>query len=155
MVIADEAGVWPSNVLINITAGSVVVAAEIFVATQTAATLTANSLAAGALKDAYSLEAVLRTQFEADGVSTATLSVEAIIASPSDNSVPIPVPDSSGNSGMEIAVAASAAGGTVLLTMVIIAAYYYHRKKKIRKDVHLAVSTSTNAPQALSSAAHI
>lgn len=69
--------------LIRITAGSVVVAAEIFVADQTAATSTANSLADGALKDASSLETALKTQFDADGVNTATLTVEAITAGPS------------------------------------------------------------------------
>ena len=66
IVIANEAGASPSDVLIRITAGSVVVAAEIFVADQTAATSTANSLAAGALKDASSLETALKMQFDAD-----------------------------------------------------------------------------------------
>ena len=83
IVIANEAGASPSDVLIRITAGSVVVAAEIFVADQTAATSTANSLAAGALKDASSLETALKMQFDADGVNTTTLTVEAITAGPS------------------------------------------------------------------------
>ena len=80
-VLADGANVSSSAVTIEITAGSVNVAAEIFVASAEAAETKSAALATGILASASALETALVAQFAADGVN-ATVTVEEITAAP-------------------------------------------------------------------------
>ena len=80
--LAIAANVAHGAVSLSITAGSVVITAEIAVASVAVATTTAQQLSDGILSDASSLDTALTAQFEADGVSTATLTVEQITAAP-------------------------------------------------------------------------
>ena len=78
--IAADAGVSTSAVNLTLTAGSVIVAADIFVASQAEADAKVTKLAAGVLKDAAALETALTAQFVKDGVATTALKVEALTA---------------------------------------------------------------------------
>ena len=80
-VLAKEAGVSMSAVTLTLTAGSVVVQADIVLATVEGATFAASQLSAGVLASSEALETALNTQFEADGVE-ATASVQAIVDAP-------------------------------------------------------------------------
>ena len=80
-VLAKEAGVSMSAVTLMLTAGSVVVQADIVLSTAEGATFAASQLSAGVLASSEALETALNTQFEADGVE-ATASVQAIVDAP-------------------------------------------------------------------------
>jgi hypothetical protein len=80
--LAAEAGVPTSAVNLWLTASSVSVRAEIEVPSEAAAEAVVSTLSEGVLANASALEAALTEQFEADGVSTATLAVEAITEAP-------------------------------------------------------------------------
>ena len=80
-VLAKEAGVSMSAVTLTLTAGSVVVQADIVLATAEGATFAASQLSAGVLASSEALETALNTQFKADGVD-ATASVEVIMDAP-------------------------------------------------------------------------
>ena len=62
--------------------GSVIVTSEILVADQHAAAQKAGDLGRGILANSKALESALTRQFESDGVSTATLTVQEIRAPP-------------------------------------------------------------------------
>ena len=79
-VLAAEAGVTTDAVSLTITSGSVVVAAEIYVADAATATTTSSTLSTGILASASALDTALTAQFTADGLSTAIVSVEALVA---------------------------------------------------------------------------
>ena len=70
-----------SAVTLMLTAGSVVVQADIVLSTAEGATFAASQLSAGVLASSEALETALNTQFEADGVE-ATASVQAIVDAP-------------------------------------------------------------------------
>ena len=80
-VLAKEAGVSMSAVTLTLTAGSVVVQADIVLATAEGATFAASQLSAGVLASSEALETALNTQFKADGVD-ATASVQVIMDAP-------------------------------------------------------------------------
>ena len=80
-VLAKEADVSMSAVTLMLTAGSVVVQADIVLSTAEGATFAASQLSAGVLASSEALETALNTQFEADGVE-ATASVQAIVDAP-------------------------------------------------------------------------
>ena len=80
-VLAKEADVSMSAVTLTLTAGSVVVQADIVLATAEGATFAASQLSAGVLASSEALETALNTQFKADGVD-ATASVEVIMDAP-------------------------------------------------------------------------
>jgi len=73
-VLATAANVSPSAVSLNITAASVLVAADIFFETQASASAGATSLSTGVLANAATLETALNTQFAAAGLGTITVS---------------------------------------------------------------------------------
>jgi len=81
-VLASEVGVATAAVQLHLAAGSVLVAAEIIVASVSAADAAISTLSAGVLASADALQTALTAQFEADGVSTATLVVEEITQAP-------------------------------------------------------------------------
>ena len=111
-VLAEGAGVSTSAVAITITAGSVVIDAEIFVESQAAADMATEDLAAGVFKDAASLQMALTERFEADNLSTENLVVREIMAAPT-----AVVPDKSSFPIAAIVVPAMAA---VLLATAIV-----------------------------------
>ena len=81
-VLAAEAGVSTAAVTLTLTSGSVLVTAEIFVASPAAAETASTDLAKGVLKNSASLETALTEQFEADGVPIDNLEVEQIDVAP-------------------------------------------------------------------------
>jgi hypothetical protein len=80
-VLAREADVSTSAVTLTLTAGSVIVQADIVLATAEGANFAASQLSAGVLASSETLETALNTQFKADGVD-ATASVQAIVDAP-------------------------------------------------------------------------
>ena len=80
-VLAKEADVSMSAVTLTLTAGSVIVQADIVLATAEGANFAASQLSAGVLASSETLETALNTQFKADGVD-ATASVQAIVDAP-------------------------------------------------------------------------
>ena len=80
-VLAREADVSMSAVTLTLTVGSVIVQADIVLATAEGATFAASQLSAGVLASSETLETALNTQFKADGVE-ATASVQAIVDAP-------------------------------------------------------------------------
>lgn len=81
-VVAEGAGVSTSAVELTFTAGSVLVTAEIFVASAAAAETATSDLTTGILKDSTSLETAITTQFKTDGLPTDSVTVEEITAAP-------------------------------------------------------------------------
>ena len=80
-VLAAEADVSPAAVSLTLTAGSVIVTADIFFNTQAGATLVASQLSAGVLADAATFQATLNSEFAAMGLSL-TVAVHAILDAP-------------------------------------------------------------------------
>jgi hypothetical protein len=80
-VLAREADVSTSAVTLTLTAGSVIVQADIVLATAEGANFASSQLSAGVLASSETLETALNTQFKADGVD-ATASVQAIVDAP-------------------------------------------------------------------------
>ena len=81
-VLATAAGVNASAVTLTVSAGSVVVTSEIIYESPAAATVSVSAMASGVLASASALQTALSTQFAADGISGASLTVEAIMAPP-------------------------------------------------------------------------
>ena len=134
-VLAAGAGVSTSMVTLTLTAGSVVVTAEIFVASAAAAETAANDLSTGVLSDAASLEAALTTQFQADGVDTSVLAVEQITEAPAVASA-APPQEAAASSGLSVIIivgVAAAVGAAVLLVVAVLV-----RKRKKGKPVSKA-----------------
>ena len=134
-VLAAGAGVSTSMVTLTLTAGSVVVTAEIFVASAAAAETAANDLSTGVLSDAASLEAALTTQFQADGVDTSVLAVEQITEAPAVASA-APSQEAAASSGLSVIIivgVAAAVGAAVLLAAAVLV-----RKRKKGKPVSKA-----------------
>ena len=105
-------------VALTLSAGSVVFTADIAVASAAAATSTTSRLANGALKDASTLQSALAAQFQADGVSTATLSVE-VVAPPGSGVAP-PTPSPAGlSTGALIGIIAGVAVALLLVVVVL------------------------------------
>jgi len=111
-VLAADAGASTSAVRLTLTAGSVVVAAVIFLPSRTHAATAASALSAGVLADAPTLQAALTTQFNADGVATTNLAVEEISTAPIAQSTLPPPPMSPPPSGLS---------GGLLAVIVVVA----------------------------------
>ena len=125
-VLAAEAGVSTSDVILTITAGSVLVSAEIYVATQAAATTATSDLSTGVLATSASLETALTTQFQTDGVPTATLQVQAI------NEAPAAVTTGGGGNGPVIGGSAGAVVAIGIVALVLIVCK--RRTSKVRVE---------------------
>ena len=122
-VLAAEAGVTTDAVSLTITSGSVVVAAEIYVADAATATTTSSTLSTGILASASALDTALTAQFTADGLSTAIVSVEALVAP----TVDVPSNDDERNVGVLLLRVALAVGG---VAAVVVSVRCYLKKKK-------------------------
>ena len=81
-MLATAAGVNASAVTLTVSAGSVVVTSEIIYESSAAAATGVSAMASGVLASASALQTALSTQFAADGISGALLTVEAITAPP-------------------------------------------------------------------------
>jgi hypothetical protein len=81
-MLAKVTGVSSNAIRLSLASGSVVVTAEVFVESLDAAEAGANALATGIMASSSSLETALTSQFESDGVSTTTLSVEGVTMAP-------------------------------------------------------------------------
>ena len=79
-VLAEEAGVSTSAVTLSITAGSVIVTAEISLPSFDGAATAAAALSTGVLASAKALETALVTQFVEDGLAVDNLSVASVEA---------------------------------------------------------------------------
>ena len=79
-VLAGEAGVSTSAVTLSITAGSVIVTAEISLPSFDVAATAATALSTGVLASAKALETALVTQFVEDGLAVDNLSVASVEA---------------------------------------------------------------------------
>ena len=77
-VLAEEAGVNTSAVTLTITAGSVVITAEIVLPSSDDAATATTALSTGVLASAAALETALVTQFVEDGLSVDNLSVASV-----------------------------------------------------------------------------
>ena len=115
-VLAAEAKVSTSAVSLTFTAGSVLVAADIFFATQAGATTAASSLSAGVLADATSLQTALNAEFAASDLGLTT-SVQEIQSSPQ-------VIDTSGGSVLVVGIVASAA-----VVLIVAVGFFFMRRK--------------------------
>ena len=117
--LATEAGVDTGAVALTLTAGSVIVSAEIYVASQADVDSTATTLSTGMLRNAASLESALTTQFASDGVSTARLTVQAIVP-PSDAAAPAgdPASNAPASGGVPQADQSSGFGHGLILAIV-------------------------------------
>ena len=116
-VLAAEAGVTTDAVSLTITSGSVVVAAEIYVADAATATTTSSSpLSTGILASASALDTALTAQFTADGLSTAIVSVEALA-----RAVDVPSNDDERNVGVLLLRVALAVGGVAAVVVSVLA----------------------------------
>ena len=71
-ILATESGVSTNAVSLTLTAGSVLVNADIYFGTQAGATFAASMLSTGALADATSLQTTLNARFAADGLGITT-----------------------------------------------------------------------------------
>ena len=77
-VLAEEAGVNTSAVTLTITAGSVVITAEIVLPSSDDAATATTALSTGVLASADALETALVTQFAEDGLDVDNLSVASV-----------------------------------------------------------------------------
>lgn len=137
-VLAKGAKVSISAVKLTLTAGSVLVTAEISFASQAAADTGASALSTGVLKDSASLETALKTQFQADGVPTASLKVEEITTAPGAATAS---PEVGSNAGGIIGAAGG--GGFVALLVIIL---WMHGKFAPRCPSPLMKATTTTNP---------
>ena len=110
-VLAADAGVSTSAVRLTLTAGSVLVAVEIFVASQAAADQASTTLVTGVVSDSASLQTALQQQFEADGLNTSVV-VEEITSAPTTTTEGGPPPI--------IPIAFGAAGVVVVLLLITV-----------------------------------
>jgi hypothetical protein len=123
-VLASEAGVTTDAVSLSITSGSVVVAAEIYVADAATAETTSSTLSTGLLASASALDTALTAQFTADGLSTAVVSVEALVAPTVD--VPSGGTEEEGGDDTLVVVVAAVGG----VAAVVVGVLCYLKKKK-------------------------
>ena len=117
MLIEDLAGVDVDSVVLRMVTASVLVNAEIYVGSASAASSAASTLSSGVLASASALEAALTAQFRADGLSTANLAVEQINQAPAVSSSPSPPPGDADNTTL-IIIAASIGGGVAAIALV-------------------------------------
>jgi len=102
--LASAASVSAASVSLDITAGSVIVAATIYVASASDASSKASTLANGIFASSSSLETTLNDQFTADGVSQ-NVTVSAI------NTAPTAAEDTPSNAGTLAGTLAGIVGG--------------------------------------------
>ena len=133
-VLANEAGVSSSAVVLTLVPASVLVTAKIFVASASAVESTTNTLASGALADEASLQAALTAQFQADGVPTANLAVADITQAPADTLAIASTGTSAASPGFFVGIAIG------VVVIMIIATFVGLYAKKMRDSVK---STST------------
>ena len=132
-VLAKEAGVSMSAVTLTLTAGSVVVQADIVLATAEGATFAASQLSAGVLASSEALETALNTQFKADGVD-ATASVQVIMDAPEVTSTG---DDSQGGSTVGIVAGvgvAAAVLGLFLVGVGVVRRRLQRTQRRVRVD---------------------
>ena len=143
-VLAKEADVSMSAVTLTLTAGSVVVQADIVLATAEGATFAASQLSAGVLASSEALETALNTQFKADGVD-ATASVEVIMDAPEVISTR---DDSQGGSTVGIVAGVGVAAAVLGLFLVGAGVVWLKQRKlwlKQRKQIGGALEQSAGA----------
>ena len=105
-VLATEADVSTSAVSLTLAAGSVIVNADIFFATQAGADSASPRLWTGVLANATALQTAVNAQFAADGLGITSTVLELQAA-----------PETASN--MPVIIAAAAAGGVVLLLLLL------------------------------------
>ena len=127
-VLAAEARVSTSAVQLTLSAGSVIVQAEIFFTSEAGATAAVSAMSSGVLADAASLGSAINAEFAAASLSQ-TVTVQAIVAAPqvalSPPSPPPPAPPPS--SGMGVIIGA-VAGAIALIMVVAVCAFCILRK---------------------------
>ena len=116
-VLADEADVLTSAVALTLTAGSVIVQADIFFATEGGAALANDQLSTGVLASSAALETALNTQFEADGLSV-TASVQQISQAPQALT-----------SNDDSTIGVGAGGGAVVVLLLVVGVVVLRRMK--------------------------
>jgi len=122
-LLANGAGVLSSAVALSIVPASVLVSATIYVTSQAEVEAKSSALfsSTGLLRDASTLEAALKGQFQADGVSTANLKVE-VLTPPATGGEPV-------NVGLLVGVIVPVAVVVLLAVVVVVVVV----KKKNRK----------------------
>ena len=141
-VLAAEAEVSTAAVSLTLTAGSVIVYADIYFGTETSATATACVLSQGVLANGASLETAINAQFAAAGLGQTT-TVNAILAAPQvapSPSLPPPAaPLPSSATGLLIP---AIAGGVVAFVLAAVCTFYLLRRKRtLAVADHVAVVT--------------
>ena len=144
---ADGAGVSTSAVTLTLTAGSVLVSAEIFVASEAAAATASSDLSTGVLKDASSLKTALTTQYTSDGLDATSLAVEEITTAPAAVSIE---PDEEEEES-SVPITAVLGVAAALCIGVAIACWFVHvyrpnRKIKAAKLTKLTLDPEKPAP---------
>lgn len=132
--LATAAGVSPSNVILTLAAGSVVVTAVITVETQAAATTMSNTLETGILASPAALQSALTAQFQADGVSSAALTVQGLTPA----AVAAPTADSAAAFPIGIVIGAVAVVVALLVLAVVVACMLKKKDPKVSNKVAVA-----------------
>jgi len=118
-VLAEEAGVSTSAVTLSITAGSVIVTAEISLPSFHGAATAAAALSTGVLASAKALETALVTQFVEDGLAVDNLSVASVEA-PKIVGAEGSDSDGLGTGALVGIIIGGLAGGGILLAVAVV-----------------------------------
>ena len=125
-VLANAAEVTTSAVSLTLTAGSVIVTADIFFGTQEGANFAASRMSASVFLDGAALETALNAKFAADGLGVTT-SVQrllafpqAVVVAPSPPPLPPPLPPAPTSGGGGMAIIGAAAGVVVAVLILVL-----------------------------------
>ena len=143
-VLATSANVSTSAVELTFTAGSVLVSATIFVASEAEATAKTSTLASGVLASPASLEAALTAEFTAAGLATTIIKVAAITSQPT---VATTAPTAGGGGA---GVAIGGAVGGVAAVLALLAGGLYYRQKKLRSSPPTVVQKEMSSDKEMS-----
>ena len=120
-VLATEADVSTAAVRLTLTAGSVLIAAEIFFATQSGANFAASTLSTGVVATATSLETAINEQFAADGLGS-WVSVQQLLSAPQAIIEGATSEESSSGAGVIVVIVGAGGGvGAVVLLVCLCA----------------------------------
>ena len=142
-VLATSANVSTSAVELTFTAGSVLVSATIFVASEAEATAKTSTLASGVLASPASLEAALTAEFTAAGLAT-TIKVAAITSEPTV----VTTAPTAGGGGAGGAIGGAVGG--VAAVLALLAGGLYYRQKKLRSSPPTVVQKEMSSDKEMS-----
>lgn len=138
-VLAAEADVATSAVSLTLTAGSVMVNADVFFGTQAGAASGASRLSTGVVASATSLETALNAQFAADGLGVTT-TVQELLAAPQAVAV-------GESTGLFLGIGFGAGGLVLLFIIVLVIVVRRARRVAPSQQQELGPSTRRVTPE--------